>query len=81
MLTLFTGCVSTRNMDGLVKNSKNEKNNIQNQLQVIENAANRLAQKTIFHDFGWKRIAPLVKLFTKYGADVENMELIARVLH
>ena len=64
-------------MDGLVKNSKDEEKYFENQIQIIKDASNRLAQRTVFHDHGWKLITPLVKLFQKYGEHIDNLKLHA----
>ena len=51
MLTLFTGCISIRNMEGLVKNSINDFKYIENQVQIIKTAKDRLAQTPFFRTY------------------------------
>ena len=76
MLTLFTGCVSHRSMDGIILNSKNDEKFLSSQTKTISNATDRLVYKKIFSPEGWKIIGPVRDLITKYGVDPANAELV-----
>ena len=75
MLTIFTGCISPRSLDGLIINSRNDPHFMNPQAQLIGNAIDRLVNKTAFEENGWKRIKPLVRLFNQYNVDPNNIEL------
>ena len=75
MLTLFTGCVSPRSLDGLVLNSRNNPGIIDAQLQIAGTAIDRLVNKTEFEEEGWLRIGPLVEILQKYNVDPMKIEL------
>ena len=74
MLTLFTGCVSPRSLDGLVKNAKN-KISSDSQAQTVSGAIDRMVNKTEFEVEGWLRITPIVELFKKYKVDPRKIKL------
>ena len=75
MLTLFTGCVSPRSLDGLVFNSRNNPGIMGAQIQVSETAIDRLVNKTEFEEEGWIRIGPVVEILQKYNVDPKKIEL------
>ena len=75
MLTLLTGCVLPRSLDGLIVNSQNDQKFISAQFQTISNVKNRLICKTALEDEGWKRILPISKLFEKYNLNPDQIEL------
>jgi len=75
MLTLLTGCVSPRSLDGLVTNSLNEQKYLKSQFQCILNVTNRLVCKTALESEGWKRILPIPRLFQKYNLIPDEIEL------
>ena len=75
MLTLLTGCVSPRSLDGLLVNSQNDQKFISAQFQTISNVKNRLVWKTALEDEGWKRILSISKLFEKYNLNPDRIEL------
>mgnify|MGYP000381406996 CR=1 FL=1 len=82
MLTLFTGCVSPRSLDGLIVNSKFDGSTILTrsiyinaQLQQSNDAIDRLVNKTEFEIEGWKRIRPIAELFRKYNVNPDNLKL------
>ena len=70
MLTLLTGCVSPRSLDGLLVNSQNDQRFISAQFQTIKNVNDRLVCKTALESEGWRRILPISKLFKKYNLEL-----------
>ena len=74
MLTLFTGNVSPRSLDGLIKNSHFNPHFMNAQTQKTSAAFDRLVNKTEFEDFGWMRIG-LPELFNKYNVNPEDIEI------
>ena len=82
MLTLFTGCVSLRSMDGIILNSQNDPRLIGSQAQPRDSAVDRLVRKTAIQEEGWLRITPLVELFRNYNLNPQMIELVTfRVYH
>jgi len=82
MLTVFTGCVSIRNMDGLVSNSQHSNKYYSKQSQTINNAVDRIVHRTAFGGTGWRLIGPIKSLFRKYGVDSDKIKLKSyEVLH
>ena len=77
MLTLYTGTVSIRNLDGIIENSKDDGENIRHQVKRTSTGINRLVEKTFIFPVGWTRIMPLVNLFQKYGVNPDEIELIS----
>ena len=76
MLTIFTGCVSVRNLGGLVKNSLQSQKHIDRQTQLLDTALDRLRCRTIAQEQpGWKMICPLVELAKKNKVDPDKMML------
>merc|ERR1712130_511431 len=76
MIRIFTGCVSVRSLEGLVRNSLLSDKFIARQTQSLNNAILRLCCRTIAQgEPGWKMIGPLVDLAKKYGADPTKMKL------
>ena len=74
MLTLFTGTVSPRSLDGLIKNSRLNPHFMEVQSQRTYAAMDRLVNKTEFEQFGWTRLG-LSDLFRKYNVDPRNLVL------
>ena len=56
MLTIFTGCVSPRSLDGLIINSRNDARFINAQTKIAGTALDRLVSKTALEENGWIRI-------------------------
>jgi len=75
MLTLLTGCVSPRSLDGLVVNSQDEDKYLEAQFQSILNVKDRLVCKTALENEGWKRVLPISGLFQKYNLNPDRIEL------
>ena len=74
MLTLFTGNVSPRSLDGLIKNSRKNPHFMEAQIQTTNAAMDRLVNKTEYENFGWTRLG-LSDLFQKYNVDPRNLDL------
>ena len=74
-LTLFTGCVSLRNLEGLVINSIGQCNLMEKQAQIISTAIDRLTHRTIIDFEGWKKIIPIGKLFQNYGINKDDLKI------
>ena len=82
MMTLLTGCVSPRSLDGIIENSKDQPKYINAQVQIIENVMNRLVRQTAIEAEGWRKIIPICKLFEKYNEIPANIELeLVKVFH
>ena len=76
MLTVFTGCVSVRSLEGLVRNTIQSNRHITRQTQSLANALERLTCRTIAQEQpGWRMISPLVQLIQKYQVDPKKMKL------
>jgi len=82
MMTLLTGCVSPRSLDGIIENSKDQPKYINAQTQPIENVIHRLVSQTAVETHGWRKIIPICKLFEKYNEIPANIELeLVEVVH
>jgi len=55
-LTIFTGCVSLRNLEGLVPNSIGKSSLIDKQSMIISTAIQRLVYPTLIDVEGWKKV-------------------------
>jgi len=75
MLTLFTGCISPRSLDGLILNSKFDDQFISAQTQITNDAIDRLVNQTEIQPAGWRRITPLTELFKKYKVNLNSIKL------
>jgi len=75
MLTLFTGCISPRSLDGLILNSRNDAHFMDAQTQITKTAVDRLVFQTGLEEPGWKRIKPLVQLFEHFNLNANDIEL------
>jgi len=76
MLTIFTGCISPRSLDGLIINSRNDPHFMNAQAQLSGKAIDRLVNKTALEENGWKRMNPLVRLFNQYNVDPNNIDAV-----
>ena len=75
MLTLFTGCISPRSLDGLILNSRNDAHFMDAQTQITRTAVDRLVYQTGLEEPGWKRITPLVELLEHFNLNPNYIEL------
>ena len=74
-LTLFTGCVSPRSLDGIIVNSADSEALKERQYKSFGIAMERLAHRTMIDIEGWKRILPITDLFRKYYHQTGNQFL------
>ena len=82
MVTLLTGCVSPRSLDGIIENSKDNPKYIDAQVQTIASVMNRLVRQTALEPEGWRKIFPICKLLQKYNQNPQNIELeLIKVFH
>ena len=82
MVTLLTGCVSPRSLDGIIENAKDHQKYISAQTQQIDNIMHRLVSQTAVETHGWRKIIPICKLFEKYNEIPANIELeLVKVFH
>ncbi len=78
MITVFSGCVSVRSLEGLVQNSFLSQTHIDRQTKMLNTALERLTWRTIAQEEpGWKMIGPLFELAKKYQVDPDTIKLEA----